>query len=73
MLKMGEKLSRNRNEGKKGEEENAGSTEMNSRVHHSQTVGSGESNTTIALLFFSSSVVFNSIGMNPGPTGSGTG
>lgn len=34
---------------------------------HSQTAHSGESNSTVALLFFSSSVVFNSIGMNPGP------
>lgn len=32
MLKMGEKLSRNRNEEEKGEEANAGSTEMCSQV-----------------------------------------
>lgn len=67
MLKMGEKLSRNRNEGEKGEEANSGSTEMCSRVPVTQNARSGESNTTVALLF-SISVVSNSIGVNPGPT-----
>lgn len=73
MLKMGEKLSRNRNEREKGEEANSGSTEMCSRVPITQTARSGESNTTVALLFFSISVVFNSIGVNLGPTRRRTG